>query len=62
MNIWAVMIWELTRDTADAELLGVAYRSLHEPLERTNPERACAQTAFGSCQCAGRGEVAGLYS
>ena len=32
-HLGGVMIWELSGDTADAELLGVAYHSLHEPLE-----------------------------
>jgi hypothetical protein len=27
------MIWELSEDTADAELLNAAYRSLHHPLK-----------------------------
>ena len=27
------MIWELSDDTADAELLGIASKSLHDPLE-----------------------------
>jgi hypothetical protein len=27
------MIWELSGDTADAELLKIAYRSLRDPLE-----------------------------
>lgn len=32
-HLGGVMIWELSGDTADAELLGVAYQSLHDPLE-----------------------------
>jgi chitinase len=32
-HLGGVMIWELSGDTADAELLNIAYRSLHDPLE-----------------------------
>jgi chitinase len=32
-HLGGVMIWELSGDTADAELLSIAYRSLHDPLE-----------------------------
>ena len=32
-HLGGVMIWELSGDTADAELLKIAYRSLHDPLE-----------------------------
>jgi chitinase len=32
-HLGGLMIWELSGDTADAELLNAAYRSLHEPLE-----------------------------
>jgi chitinase len=32
-HLGGLMIWELSGDTADAELLNVAYRSLHDPLE-----------------------------
>jgi chitinase len=32
-HLAGVMIWELSNDTADAELLTVAYRSLHHPLK-----------------------------
>ncbi|MGC1422472.1 MAG: glycosyl hydrolase family 18 protein [Terracidiphilus sp.] len=32
-HLGGVMIWELSDDTADAELLGIAYKSLHDPLE-----------------------------
>jgi chitinase len=32
-HLGGVMIWELSGDTADAELLKVAYSSLHHPLE-----------------------------
>lgn len=32
-HLGGVMIWELSNDTADAELLTVAYRSLHHPLK-----------------------------
>jgi chitinase len=34
-HLGGVMIWELSGDTADAELLGVAYQSLHDPLEES---------------------------
>jgi chitinase len=32
-HLGGVMIWELSGDTEDAELLSIAYRSLHDPLE-----------------------------
>jgi GH18 family chitinase len=32
-HLGGLMIWELSGDTADAELLNVACRSLHDPLE-----------------------------
>jgi chitinase len=32
-HLGGVMIWELSGDTADAELLGVAYQSLRDPLK-----------------------------
>jgi len=32
-HLRGVMIWELSGDAADAELLSIAYRSLHDPLE-----------------------------
>jgi chitinase len=32
-HLGGMMIWELSGDTADAELLGVAYQSLRQPLE-----------------------------
>jgi chitinase len=32
-HLGGVMIWELSNDTADAELLRVAWRSLHHPLK-----------------------------
>jgi chitinase len=32
-HLGGLMIWELSGDTSDAELLNVAYRSLHDPLE-----------------------------
>lgn len=32
-HLGGVMIWELSGDTADAELLKIAYRSLHDPLD-----------------------------
>jgi chitinase len=32
-HIGGLMIWELSGDTTDAELLNIAYRSLHEPLD-----------------------------
>jgi chitinase len=32
-HLGGLMIWELSGDTADAELLSVAYHSLHDPLE-----------------------------
>lgn len=46
-RLGGVMIWELSGDTEDAELLGIAYKSLHEPLDaavfkprvRTRPAR-----------------------
>lgn len=33
-HLGGLMIWELSGDTPDAELLGVAYHSLHDPLEK----------------------------
>jgi chitinase len=32
-HLGGVMIWELSGDTRDAELLNITYRSLHDPLE-----------------------------
>jgi chitinase len=32
-HLGGVMIWELSGDTADAELLNTVYRSLHHPLK-----------------------------
>ncbi len=32
-HLAGIMIWELSEDTADAELLSMAYRSLHHPLK-----------------------------
>jgi chitinase len=32
-HLGGIMIWELSEDTADAELLNAAYRSLHHPLK-----------------------------
>jgi chitinase len=32
-HLGGLMIWELSGDTNDAELLNIAYRSLHDPLE-----------------------------
>jgi len=32
-HLGGIMIWELSGDTADAELLGVAYQSLRDPIE-----------------------------
>jgi chitinase len=32
-QLGGVMIWELSGDTTDAELLNITYRSLHDPLE-----------------------------
>jgi chitinase len=34
LRLGGVMIWELSGDTTDAELLGSAYRALHHPLKR----------------------------
>jgi len=52
-RLGGVMIWELSGDTEDAELLGIAYKSLHEPLDatvfkprtRTRPARKPAPAA-----------------
>lgn len=33
LHLGGLMIWELSGDTEDAELLNVAYQSLHDPLE-----------------------------
>ena len=33
-NLGGVMIWELSGDTEDAELLHTVYRSLRHPLKR----------------------------
>jgi chitinase len=32
-RLGGIMIWELSGDTADAELLSIVYQSLHDPLE-----------------------------
>ena len=33
-HLGGLMIWELSGDTADAELLKIAHRSLNDPLEK----------------------------
>jgi chitinase len=33
-HLGGLMIWELSGDTDDAELLNIAFRSLHDPLEK----------------------------
>ena len=42
-GIGGVMIWELSGDTEDAELLNTAYRALRQPLRQSVFERALAQ-------------------
>jgi chitinase len=47
-HLGGLMIWELSGDTVDAELLNVAYRSLHDPLEaRVFKERGSKRLATG---------------
>ena len=49
-HLGGVMIWELSNDTADAELLRVAWRSLHHPLKNKvfAKVRTAASTTTGS--------------
>jgi chitinase len=44
-HLGGVMIWELSGDTADAELLNSAYRALHRPLNARTFSRALAAEA-----------------
>jgi chitinase len=44
-HLGGVMIWELSGDTADAELLNSAYRALHHPLKARTFSRALAAHA-----------------
>lgn len=55
-HLGGVMIWELSGDTADAELLKIAYRSLRDPLEekifkehaRLRPNRGGVHESIGA--------------
>lgn len=47
-HLGGVMVWELSGDTADAELLNSAYRALHHPLRASTFARALAAQAHTS--------------
>jgi hypothetical protein len=42
------MIWELSGDTADAELLRVAHRSLRRPMDISDAEETAAESLASS--------------
>ncbi len=53
-GIGGVMIWELSGDTADAELLNSAYRALRQPLHQHVFDRALTMTSDASRTMAGQ--------
>ncbi len=60
-NLGGVMIWELSGDTRDAELLSSTYRALHHPLPARTFTRAAATPKLSSLVAQGAG-VAGNAS